>query len=154
MRARDVKMYISTSCFNRMTHFNMFCSTINSFVCPTAGSMKSLMDGIGNRLNEKEVMIHSQQSKLSEKERMILNQKSEIERLEKKSEMLEYKVSVHGIIMRLFTILFWVIGLKCHFVFLFFRLKSSKRRPTYTSKTKGHWSRNWRLGNRSSTRRL
>ena len=41
----------------------------------------------------KENVIHDQRNKLEEKDKIMSNQKAELERLEKKSKMLEYKVS-------------------------------------------------------------
>ena len=42
----------------------------------------------------KENFIQEQRGKMGEKDKFIQDQKSEIDRLEKKSKMLEYKVSL------------------------------------------------------------
>lgn len=51
-----------------------------------------MIQQVDGQLNARVTFLHDQRSKLSEKEKIISSQKSEIERLEKKSQTLEYKV--------------------------------------------------------------
>lgn len=53
-----------------------------------------MLQELDGNLISKENFIHEQRGKLGEKDKMIQNQKNEIDRLEKKSKMLEYKVTL------------------------------------------------------------
>lgn len=56
--------------------------------------LKSMLQDLDGNLLSRENFIHEQRGKLGEKDKMIQNQKNEIDRLEKKSKMLEYKVTL------------------------------------------------------------
>ncbi|XP_052368086.1 kinesin-like protein KIF23 [Oncorhynchus keta] len=60
----------------------------------TANTLKSMLQEFDGHLMAKENFIHEQRGKLGEKDKIMFNQKNEMDRLEKKSKMLEYKLTL------------------------------------------------------------
>lgn len=117
--------------------------------CPTANTLRSMLQQLDGQLNAKETFLHDQRSKLGEKEKLIGSQKSEIERLEKKSKTLEYKV-----LPRFIDSALCLQGCQSKIVIFYsavclLRLISYRRRQKCTSRTNAHFSRSWRLGSKS-----
>lgn len=90
---------ISVFSMNFVCYKRCNCSTKNFLV--TANTLKSMLQEMDSTLIGKENYIHEQRGKLGDKDKMIHNQKNEIDRLEKKSKMLEYKVTLSFFFFRL-----------------------------------------------------